>query len=254
MAKTGQKHHDPLPIPTYEEAISSRSQSPRGAREISDDAERQGLLGQADVPPASNGNNQPPSVESERPSNESLFTLPDESDEGDEGLQRDMEQMEVVDPGAERRAQQRARLRQRFSKHYSSLSNTISSIHFPTLPVQLPSFSFVTSRLPTISNQYKPGWPILARLFGLFVIVALVYGLVVLRFVSPGRTGVGQQYSPESVRSFVQGAVNPKNLERYLYQIAYGDHIAGTKGDYFLANLVEERFKSAKLDGVFTEE
>jgi N-acetylated-alpha-linked acidic dipeptidase len=126
--------HDHLPIPTYEEATSSRptsQQSRLGPEEISDDAERQGLLGYG----SSNSNNgagsssrrrngyyQPPSVQSVRSSMDSdELELPEvtggDEDEDGPALRREMEQMEMLDAeAADDDAARRARVRSRLSR------------------------------------------------------------------------------------------------------------------------------------------
>ena len=79
-----------LPIPSYEEAISLRpssSQNHRGPGEISDDAERQGLLGQ-------NAGYQPPIADSPRSSEDSDLRLPEVN--GDD--RRQIEELDYLDP------------------------------------------------------------------------------------------------------------------------------------------------------------
>src|SRR5947208_16987713 len=104
-------NYESLPIPSYEEATSSRpasSQSRSGAAERGDDAERQGLLGQDDsggISPRRGGEGrngyQPPTVETARSSLDSSLFLPSStagSERNSEELQQEMIQMEVLDP------------------------------------------------------------------------------------------------------------------------------------------------------------
>lgn len=116
--------YDSLPIPTYEEAISrpSSSQSFLGPAEVSHDAEREGLLRQTGH--QYNGY-QPPTVESARSSLDFLPSSPEISPrEESEGLQREMEQMEILDPLAGRLHQ--APRGNRLSKHITSLKHSLS--------------------------------------------------------------------------------------------------------------------------------
>ena len=110
--------YEHLPIPTYEEATSSRSvssQSRIGPEEISDDAERQGLLHND-----AHGNYRPPTVESARPSLDSLDGLEQDSEEE---RRRDIEQMDIEDPLSDT-SSNRSLLRYRLSKRFSSLTNS----------------------------------------------------------------------------------------------------------------------------------
>ena len=263
MSKDDDHKYGSLVIPTYEEATSSRPHSSQSHREESgplQDAERQGLLGrsaeEARDSQRRHGSYRQPTVESARTSYDSDLTMPEVSsdEEEEEALRHDMEQMEVVDSEAERRAQQRARIRLRFSKGLASITDKFSSIHLPTLPVSFPSFAFLTSRLPTVSERLKPSWPIILRLIALSVIASLVYGVFVIRVFSPKRVNLGKQYVPETFRAFVQSQVDPERIEGYLREITADDHVAGTKGSFFLAQWIRQHFEAAKLDNVWTEE
>lgn len=262
MSKQDHKY-EPLPIPTYEEATSSRpssTQSLRGPRQISDDAERQNLIGRSTAGSTTTRRNvsyHAPTVESGRSSYDSAFTEPelsdDEAPEEDAELRRDLEEMEVSDPDAERRAQQRARLRRSLQKRLASIHQTFSSLHLPSFP----SLSFITNRLPYIPERLRPApftWPIMLRLLAIVLMVAVVYALVFIKIFSFGKSGLPVQYQEESVKGFVQGAVDPESIARYLNQVSYDDHVAGTKGDYFLAKYIEDHFKALQFDSTYDEE
>lgn len=259
-----------IPIPTYDEAVSDRpssSQSLRGPTETSDDAERQGLLARlpaAQRQPRRNGNYRAPTVESARGSLESGYTSPalsdDEADEAEEDeaeLRRDMEQMEVADEQEERRAQQRARMRRNFQKRIATLTNTFSNIHMPRFPESwsMPSFS------ACFSPFRRMGWSgegfsytLVARIVLLLVIVTLVYVLIVVRIFPSGRIVSGGRFEPSSVRDYLVRHVDPGKIRSNLKQVSYDDHMAGTKGDFFLAEWVKKQFQAANLDEIFTEE
>ena len=267
--------YDKLPIPTYEEATSSRPQSAQSNRPPSDldhDAERQGLLGNGRPRGGLGGaswtshNYRPPTVGSERSSCDSDFTTPEvmsDEDEDDAELRRDMEEMEMTDPEDERRAQQRERLRQNLTKRFVSITESFSRLPFPRLNFRFPSFTSLRSWRPSLpssaselrsESRIKISWPILARIVAVITIAALVYIFVILKLFPGRNAAIGQQFIPESVKSFLQGAVDRGRIETYLRQVSYDDHIAGTKGDFFLVKYIEEHFKSAKLDSVYTEE
>ncbi|KAI8936901.1 hypothetical protein NX059_006133 [Plenodomus lindquistii] len=238
----------PPPIPTYEEATSSRNAARLGPNEVSDDAERQGLLGPNTNVTRRNGYYQAPSVQSVEDEDAGLGSPVRESQ--DEDSRQIMEEMEILDPeSAEQGRSRRNRVGSRFSKRFYSITHTLSSFHLPRIPWPSwrPNFSFITDHLPTIPDEYRPGWAIVARLFGLIVIISLVYILIVSEVVPMGG-GFGTPFNPEWVRQFglqsVQGSLIEKNLE---YITSY-DHIGGTEGSYVLGQWIEGKFKDAHMD------
>ncbi|KAI9698619.1 MAG: hypothetical protein M1820_007418 [Bogoriella megaspora] len=264
-----------LPIPTYEEATSSRpvssqSTSRRGPAEISDDAERQTLLAQPSSGGPQNGGirtrhgyYQPPSAQSVRSSLDSEpLASPDAfelshgemggddahgSEDEEEGLRRDMEDMEVVDLESDSRRRRRE-MRARMGKRWAQFRSRFTSWKWPFRIPQRDSTLY--TRLPNIPEQYRPGMPIVARLFGLFLIASLVYALFVFAILP--RTGHGTQYNPESVRQFVQGHVDENRIREYLRYITSYDHVAGTEGSFTLGKWIGEMFEASEMDQVAT--
>lgn len=258
------------PIPTYEEATSSSS-SRRGPAEISDDAERQDLL-----PPSSGSRRrddgyEPPSARSARSSEDSLAYLDavetnnddeegeDEGDDEEAGLRRDMQQMEVLDPGYEDETDsRRARMRSRLSKRISSLTTSLSGISLPSFRLSRPGFlrfEALFAWIPALSSlPFQAPWSILARLVGLFIIVSLVYALFVVAVLPGSSVGLGQPFNPEWVRGFAQKNVDGERMKEYLRHVTSFDHVAGSEGDFYLAQWVEGRFRAAGMDAVETQE
>ena len=127
------------PIPSYEEAIEQSSRS--GPSEISDDAERQGLLGQSSQ--ASNtrtraGGYHAPTVESARSSLDSDLSVPEMVGDG-EDARRNVDQFDYLEPGeseeGERRQARlyhRARLRNKVTQGLANLSATLSALRLPS--------------------------------------------------------------------------------------------------------------------------
>ncbi|KAL9051764.1 MAG: hypothetical protein Q9162_005816 [Coniocarpon cinnabarinum] len=272
MSKDSEKY-DSLPIPTYEEATSrpSSSASRRGPGEVSDDAERQGLLNEQVASAGSSnnytssrrgrdgrGNYRPPTVESARSSYDSALTSPeltDEEDQADAELRRDLEELEVSDPEAERRAQQRARMRREFHKRLATVTATFSNLHLPRFP-NITIFSSLRERFPRLPfpERGSVSWPIVARLVALLVIASVIYLLIAVKIV-PGRGAVGgMRFEPDSIREFLIRHVDPSKIESHLRELSFDDHIAGTRGDMFLAHFVEDWFKQSKVDTVFRED
>ncbi|KAF2191229.1 N-acetylated-alpha-linked acidic dipeptidase 2 [Zopfia rhizophila CBS 207.26] len=254
--------HEHLPIPTYEEATSSRppsQQSRLGPQEVSDDAERQGLLGN-DLPVQSNsrrrnGYYHPPSVQSVRSSEDSSALGSPVRESEDLELQREMEEMDILDPeSAEGGRARRNRLRGRFSKRFYKITNTLSGFHLPR--ISWPSFGFgwLKSKLPTIPEEYRPGWAVLARLAGLILIISLVYMLVVSEIMPVGAGRLGQQFNPEWVRQFAQSKIETWRIQDNLRYITSYDHVGGSEGSYYLGQWIEGKFKESHMDKFAREE
>ena len=247
-----------IPIPSYEEATSSRptsSQQYRGPQEVSDDAERQGLLHESNE-----HGYRPATVESARSSVDSDLQLPEVNGEDD---RRRIEELDYLDPEQETgRAgvYHRARLRSQFSKHLANISATFSSLRLPfrslyspvatgdtnTAPTPISETPTRRSWLPTFGNPlnavpepYRLSAPTFARLCGLFTILALIYVLFALDMLPNGARQIGAHFDPESVRQFVQENVDPNNIKAYLEHITSYDHVAGTEGDLYLAKWME---------------
>ena len=243
------ERRESLPIPTYEEAISSRpssSQSFLGPSEISHDAERQSLLG-PNRPP--HNGYVPPTVESARSSLDFLPSSIESSARNSvEGLRSEMIQMEVLDPEDERAGQ-----RTRLSKHITSLTQSLSSIHLPFWQY-VPSFDYIRERLPRLPEHFQPGWILVGRFFALFVVLSLAYALFISDiFRIQSRTSMGQMYDPESVRMYVQGRINGDYIRQNSEHVTTFDHIAGTEGNFILARWMEGIFTAAGLENAGLE-
>ncbi|KAF1921165.1 hypothetical protein BDU57DRAFT_562801 [Ampelomyces quisqualis] len=216
----------PPPIPTYAEATSSRGASARlGPHEVSDDAERQGLLESARGSPA--------------------------RDSRDDALRQTMEEMDILDPeSAADGRPPRSRPGARFSKRFYSIANPFSSLNLARIrwPASWrPDLTFIQQRIPTMPDEYKPGWAVMARLGGLVLIISLVYVLVVSD-VGPMAGGFGAQFNPEWVRGTAISSVEGWRIEKNLEYISSYDHVGGTQGSYVLGQWIEAKFKSAHMD------
>ena len=234
------------PIPTYDEATSSRppsSQSFLGPSEVSNDAERQGLLGHRTP---IHGRYRQPTVESAR---SSLDFLPS-SDGGssrnsDENLRQEMEQMDVEEPNAHGGT--------RFSKHIITITHSLSSLNLP-FRQYLPSLDYIHAHLPNLSRIPKPGWIMFLRFLALLLVLSLAYILFLSDvFTFKRRGGMAHMYDPESVRQFVQNHVNETYISRNLEYLTKFDHIAGTEGNFFLAEWVKDVMQEAVLENVGLE-
>ena len=240
-----------LPIPTYEEATSrpSSSQSFLGPSEVSHDAERQRFLGRGG--PSDNGYH-PPTVESARSSLDSLLSSGSSSRRGSaEGLQREMEQMEALDPGVDGHLESSRGYR--ISKRITSLTHSLSSIHLP-FRQWLPSGDYIRARIPRLPEGWRVNWIILSRLFALLLVVMLVWILFVSDLFRVGQgSSLSEIFDPGQVRDFVQSRINASFIRERAEYLTSFDHIAGTKGSYALGTRIEGIFNGAGLENVGLE-
>lgn len=256
MVNEKQSNHtqeDSLPIPTYEEAITSRpssSQTFLGPSEISHDAERQGLL--ASRRPFENGFEAP----SENSTRSSVDFLPlsgqSSRRSSTEGLRREMIQMEILDSGADGDPG-RAR-GSRLSKHITNLTHSLSSINLP-FRQWLPSSDYIRARIPRFPERLKPNWIFWGRVFALLLVLSLAYLLFISDVFNVGRErGDGETYNPEAVRTYVQGHIDETYIRQNSEHLTKFDHMAGTEGSFVLAKWVEGLFNAAKLERVELEQ
>lgn len=240
--------HGSLPIPTYDEAVNSRpssSQSFLGAEEISNDAERQGLLRREEQ-----HGYQAPAVESAR-SSLSFSNSPRASTE--ELRHEIMTQMDVVEPGADRGSTRGLLLRRnQLSKRITTLTHSLSSLSFRQW---LPSRDYVITKIPTLILKFQPNWAMMiSRLFALVLVFSLVYLLFFSDVFTVGRRGPGSATNfPDMVRDFVRSNANASSIRESSKYLTLFDHVAGTKGSYVLGEFVQDLFIESQLEDVQME-
>jgi len=261
MADEKPNKYEPVPIPSYEEAIngsSSRTPTPRSAdTEAAYPAEREGLLGsntessgRVPVPTRRAGYRPPPtdtdvSVGGEEDDEEHDTFLGqgrESASSEEEDVRREIEEMEILEPAQPQSA---------WGKRISSISQSLSSLHLPWR---------WKSPLP---EGFKLRWPVidanfcivLGRCFAILLVMAVVYLLFMSDiFTSAAQRMTGQMFDPASVRIHVQSMVDENRIKEYLKVVTQTDHLAGTEGDYVLAEYVENFFKSNGLENVRMEE
>jgi hypothetical protein len=272
------------PIPSYEEAIEQSSRS--GPSEISDDAERQGLLGQSSsqAPTSTRtraGGYHAPTVESARSSLDSDLSVPEMVGDG-EDARRNVDQFDYLEPGeseeGERRQARlyhRAKLRNKVTQGLANLSATLSALRLPSFrslyapvaaadggdaaesqPPTTPTTSSWLSRFrdrarAPVPEGFNMGAANFARLFGLFTIFALIWVLFAMDIFPSSMSRMGMHFDPESVRTYVQDHLDVQNIEEALRHITSFDHVAGTEGDLYLARWMEEKWiKEGMFDDI----
>jgi len=246
-------HSDYPPIPSYEEATSSNPEQERllGGEHNSSSRTRNGY--------------QPPSAQSVRSSEDSLpdpntFSddediLPSDTDsESEEGLRREVEQMDILDPSELEDGDIRGRTRN--SKWYGRILGFKRRLgrwqkswgwRWRT-PRFLQIMSGWTPTFPERWKKYLPSAPIAARLFGLFSIILLAYIFFIMEVIPSNSQALGENWDPEGVRIFAQEAVDVNRIRTYLQYYTSADHMAGTTGDYAMAESMLASFRNAGFD------
>ncbi|KAL2809789.1 hypothetical protein BJX63DRAFT_404167 [Aspergillus granulosus] len=261
MSKDQKYDYESLPIPSYEEAIASHPSSSRThlASDVSDDPEDQALLqddrdtAARDEPQSRPHGYHPPTVESARNSVDDLYSSPPESERGSlEELRGELDQMDVEDPNQQ--TSRGSRLRSRFTKPFSNLTRTLSSINLPFRRFW-PSFKFTINLNSARTSFNSNGCIIMLRLFGLLLVVAVIYVFVVSDiFNFNSRFLMGQTYSAASVENFVQGHINETNIAENLKIATKYPHLAGSEGSFFLAKWIQQEFENAGLERIDIDE
>jgi N-acetylated-alpha-linked acidic dipeptidase len=242
------------PIPTYEEATTSSSPAPETQTLLSSNLGRR------------NGYYQQPSVQSARSSEDSLAHYPRNSSEDSEadpddheGLRREVEQMDLVDLDELEEQGRRSHGKGWVGRILGFKRRLGRWNKWSWRPRWTEGWglggSYVYSRLgmpslPSIPQEYTPQCSVIARLIGLFLIIALGYALFVFELMPNARNGLGQIFDPESVRIFAQSNVNGSRIEEYLKHVTSFDHVAGTEGSRYLARWMQGLFVEAKMDEV----
>ena len=248
--------HDSLPIPTYDEAISSRpssSQSFLGPQEISHDAERQGLLGRRDG--SNNLGYRPPTAQSVRSSFDDLASLAGSSREGStDNLRRELQQMDIDEPSPDEHSRLHLLTSNRLSKRITSLTHSLSSLHLP-FREWLPSWDYIRAKADRLSfGNFAINWILIFRLLALLVVILIVYVLFFSSLLRMrGGTGRGPA-DPELVRAFIADNVQTSSIRKLSQDLTLFNHMAGTDGGREQVKFIESFFKQAQLEEVQLEQ
>lgn len=264
-----------VPIPTYEEAIgasSTHSPAPPSptTNETANPAEREGLLsadtssGRTPGGPTRRAGYRPP------PTEDGSLRGDDEDGEGDD---EDGDETGTF-LGQDDTTRQQQRRRNRDSQdEEQEVRREMEEMEYEESPPPSPLRSAWGKRIASLSSsipwlsklKFKPRWPsiqlnadmciLIGRLFAILLILAVVYLLFVSTlFTDAAQRMAGQMFDPESVRIHVQGMVAADKIMGHSKIISENDHLAGTQGDYFLAEYVKGVFQEFKLGKVRMEE
>ena len=244
-----------LPIPTYEEATSSRAHSDAGDNPHTNE-EASHLLG------SSHGRYRQPTVETARSSLESSFLeeFGDSARSSRESLERVMVEMEILEPGEGEEGQQSrgggGRLRMHISKRISSITDSLSAISIPHHWRINPFRWFSCIRIPDLPC-FGEGFVPLYRFIGVIVGLIVVYALLASDSVTlnpPPGAGGGVEFDINALKDYIRDSIEKDNIEHYLEYLSRFDHTAGTEGDFVLAKYIEAKFRSFGLERVGLDE
>ena len=119
-------------------------------------------------------------VESARPSIDLLDGI---EDDGEPRVRAEMEQMDVEDPDSDN-GSHRSLLTYRFSKRFTTFTNSLPTLCFPSIRRYVPAIPLPRINLEHLGTNRVV---ILRRLFGIFLIVSIVYVLVASNVLSFSR-------------------------------------------------------------------
>ncbi|KAI1005834.1 hypothetical protein K3495_g2384 [Podosphaera aphanis] len=243
-------NYEAQPIPSYDEANAQSSRN----RSLD---ERIGLLSRNSQSqtrfPARHARYRPPTVEdaTDDDDDELPSSFRSTSCDGigihhdDEENRREIEELEIEGPNS-------GTNRNTWGKRISSLSQRLH------IPFRMPFKWKWELRLPQEIN-----WPkvsvniclVLIRTICIILIVTALYMLLMSDIFAVGTQRMqGQIFDPEKVRIHVQSMMNEDEIRDNLRTLTKADHVAGTKGDFMLAQYLAEFFKRNYLEDVRTEE
>ncbi|KAK0637024.1 hypothetical protein B0T17DRAFT_97007 [Bombardia bombarda] len=288
MAPEKQRYVPVPPIPSYDEAVAGGSSTDWQRHELSpspspldDDARPGETEGQSLLNPQTpseyttsnrnarglrrpRGGYRPPTVETD---NESGLDSDSDSDSEADHVRREMQELEIEDPNDRSRnlswgkrigfslpqwrwngwrwklPRLRIRLGEQQSQDATASAGTNNTNDGDEVtPGQ--RFAF-----PTFGSAA------LILLIGRVLAVTLVLGFLYLLFMSDLFTNMArrmgsQMFDPESVRVYVQGNMDPRRIRDNLQHFTGYAHIAGTEGDFALAEDTQMLFKKYGLEDV----
>lgn len=282
--------YDPTP-PTYDEALAGSSRWVPPTRDAADqrgasETEQQSLLRQPGNAGESsrrpNGGYRPPTVETD--DEDSLWGSENDSDNEEDQVRREIEEMDMEEPDRSFGSTWRKRLR------LPSLNSWKWSWRprLPRLRIQLPSrpaaddeeannnnnsseqeetttattdrfgfgnrFNMENFQLPQVSTTFL----ILtfARILALFIILGFFWFLITSGLFSGLNSPLtsGMRFNAEDLRNFLQQRIEPMRMRASVQHYSNYAHLAGTEGDYAAAMDIYAMFNKAGLDRVSVDE
>jgi len=274
MAPDSDQGHDPNPpIPTYDEAIAGGSwqghDQPHSP--IGDTTEGQSLLNTRHQNSRSSGRRpggyRPPTVETD--DEDSLLGSDSDSDSEAGHVRREMQEMDIDDSEVRGGMRNRSswgkrigfslpqwRWRWRWRLPRIQLGRT------PAAPPGGDGANSATGEEETPRRRFAfptVGSAALILIVGRMLAILLVLGFLYLLFVSDLFSGMARRmgsrmFDPASVRNHVIMSVSPRRIRDNLKHYTGYAHLAGTAGDFALAEDTEKLFRQYGLEDVTRDE
>jgi hypothetical protein len=118
-------------------------------------------------------------------------------------------------------------------------------------PRWLPALPRV--RFPEVPESWKNGGAVIGRFIGLLVLIASGYALFALAIFPAAQNELASMFDPEGIRQFAQSAVDGDRIRGFLQHITSYDHVAGTRGSFYLGEWIQDTFLKAGLESVHLE-
>ncbi|KAK4176140.1 putative glutamate carboxypeptidase 2 [Triangularia setosa] len=281
MPSEKQRYEPVPPIPTYDEAIASGSNSGWQQRDLApspiDDTgagavEGQSLLGSQHAhnptDPASQpsrgrrpGGYRAPTVETDDEDN--LFSSDDsDSDEETRQVRREMQELEIDDSDV------RGGSRSSWGKRIGlSLPQwrwrwkwKLPRLRRRTATTEEGNTDPEAANTETETSTSRFAFPkfgsaalllLVARILAIFMLLGFLYLIFASdMFTSMARRMSSSIFAPERVRVYIEDSINPGNLQDHSRHFTSYAHIAGTEGDYALMEYTESLFNRYGLENV----
>lgn len=163
--------------------------------------------------------------------------------------------MEILEPGADVDNGRMSLRDNRFSKRLTNLTHTLSSINLP-FRQWLPSRDYMVAKIPSLIRDFRPNWILAGRLFALLLVLFLAYLLFLSDvFTTSRRNGpTSTIYYPDSIRTYMRQQINETNIREHAKYLTLFPHVAGTEGNFALAEYVQSLFMESQLEDVRLEQ
>ncbi len=112
------------------------------------------------------------------------------------------------------------------------------------------------AKVPALARNFRPNWILVGRLFALVLVLFLAYLLFLSDiFTASRKNGQGStMYYPDSIRTYVRQQINETNIREHAKYLTLFPHVAGTEGNFALAEYVQSLFMESELEDVRLEQ
>ncbi|KAK4663317.1 hypothetical protein QC763_607540 [Podospora pseudopauciseta] len=280
MPSEKQRYEPVPPIPTYDEAVASGSNSDWQQRDLApspiDDSGAGAVEGQSllrgsrhahnPTDPASQRGSRPggyraPTVETD--DEDSLFSSDDsDSDEETRQVRREMQELEIDDSdvrGGSRPSwgkriglslpQWRWRWKwklPRLRRRAATADESNTDPEAANAETETPASRFAFPQFGSAALLL-----LVARILAIFMLLGFLYLIFASdMFTSMARRMGSTAFPPEKIRLYIENSMNPDHLAEYSKRYTSYAHLAGTEGDFALMEYTEAQFRRHGLENV----